>query len=112
MKTVSVANDFSRYPGGRFRKNGPFSGEEFREDVLIPALRGSDEMIKIDFDGAMGYAPAFLDESFGGAVRLRVVTKEDLHRRLELVIKSRPSVVKEAWGYIDNATPGKMLDCS
>lgn len=71
MKIV-IVNDFSKTPGGRKIKEGPFSGEAFLNDLLFPkyeqAIR-KDEKLEIDFDGTFGYPPSFLDESFGGLVK-------------------------------------------
>ena len=39
MKTINIANDFSVFPGGRYRSDGEFSGEEFRDNILITALQ-------------------------------------------------------------------------
>jgi STAS-like domain of unknown function (DUF4325) len=66
-RTILLASEFSRFPGGRFVEDGPFSGQQFREDFLIPALRENDQ-VEIIFDGVAGYAASFLEESFGGAV--------------------------------------------
>lgn len=62
--TYRVATSFSRYPGGRLKKRGPYSGEEFRISVLEPLLDKYDR-ITIDLDGVIGFPPSFLDESFG-----------------------------------------------
>lgn len=65
---IKTAEDFSRLPGGRYAKDGPFSGEEFRRTILEPAYAESlskGEKLVIDMDGCYGFAPAFLDESFG-----------------------------------------------
>jgi hypothetical protein len=54
--------------GGRYRKDGPHSGEQFREDVLIPALKRADR-VNILLDSIAGYSPSFFEEAFGGVVR-------------------------------------------
>ena len=64
-----IARDFSRYPGGRFEQDGPFSGETFRSSVLVPAMNAG-ETIEIYLDGVRGYGSSFLEEAFGGLVRL------------------------------------------
>lgn len=68
MINISVAKDFSVYPGGRTPEDGPFSGEIFREEHLIPYLT-TKEKINIDLDGTRGYGSSFLEEAFGGLVR-------------------------------------------
>lgn len=72
--TLSIARDFSQTPGGRYRKDGRFSGEEFRDDILVPALRtaiSQGDHVNVLLDGTFGYAASFLDEVFGGLVRER-----------------------------------------
>lgn len=70
--TIVVARDFSRYPGGRYKVDGEFSGEAFREEKLVPALREANDTrgrVVVDIDGAAGYPSSFLEEAFGGLVR-------------------------------------------
>lgn len=67
MKEIKVL-DFSEYPGARYKSLGPHSGEEFRDDVLIPAIK-TGEKIFINFDGVFGYGSSFLEEVFGGLIR-------------------------------------------
>jgi hypothetical protein len=67
MKTLKISEVFTNAPGGRLRKDGPFSGEEFREDVLIPVFdQLNNEQLLIDLDGGFGYATCFLHEVFNG----------------------------------------------
>jgi hypothetical protein len=69
---ISVKNDFSSYPGGRFRADGDFSGEAFREDVLVPAIKealSEGGRVEVSLGGVAGYASSFLEEAFGGIVR-------------------------------------------
>ena len=71
-RTIKIATDFSRYPGGRFRDDGPNSGQEFREDFLVPALAdavSTNGQVVVTLDGAAAYASSFLEEAFGGLVR-------------------------------------------
>lgn len=68
MKHYRLSRDFTDAPGGRFRRMGDFSGEEFRDDFLLPMLQEGD--VFVDLDGALGLPPSFLDESFGAVARL------------------------------------------
>ena len=99
MSTIRVA-DSVRAPGGRYEKDGPHSGEWYRETVLRPALEqaiGSGEELVVELDGTSGYGSSFLEEAFGGLVRtagrrrdevgkkLRVVAKTELYRPYQLL---------------------------
>ena len=86
IKTIAIANDFSRYPAGRFREDGKSSGAAFREDHLVPALRAPDVgIVKVSFDEVAGFGSSFLEEAFGGLVREEGFDKDFLDRHLELV---------------------------
>lgn len=99
-KSLSVAKDFSPSPAGRFRSDGRFSGEQFREDLLLPALMASDEVF-VDFDGTDGYGSSFLEEAFGGLVRSGVPYAE-LEKKLK-INSSRSSYLFRAWKYMQQA---------
>jgi hypothetical protein len=84
---VSIAEDFSRYPAGRNRRDGENSAERFRDDVLIPTLRraisaGSRVVVKLD--GVYGYSSSFLEEVFGGLVRSRAFPIDSIKRSLKI----------------------------
>ena len=66
--TIDLAKVFSSTPGGRYKREGLFSAQEFREDFLEPALR-EHQVVIVDLDGPIGVLPSFLEEVFGGAVR-------------------------------------------
>lgn len=67
-KVINIATDFSQFPGGRFRTDGPHSGEEFRDDILAPALKSGDT-VRLILDGVAGLPSSFREEAFGGLVR-------------------------------------------
>ena len=72
MKKIKICDDFSDAPGGRYINEGEFSGEEFREQLLLPNLikaEKDNEKLEIDFDGCYGFSTSFLEEAFGGLVR-------------------------------------------
>lgn len=106
MKTISIAKDYSIYPAGRFRSDGGHSGESFREDWLVPALN-ENRRVTVNFDGTEGYGSSFLEEAFGGLVRVHGFSKEKLHELLQLVSDEDESIVDEVWGYIDTARTPK-----
>jgi len=106
---INVAEDFTRYPGGRYREDGEHSGEEFREDVLVPALeraRASSGRVIVVLDGVTGYPSSFLEEAFGGLVRERHFTAGTLKSLLDI----RAGALFESYKvlaerYISNAKP-------
>lgn len=95
---IRVATDFSRYPAGRYSDDGPFSGEAFRENLLLPQLR-SGSTVTVVLDGVRGYGSSFLEEAFGGLVRAGFSTKE-LKERIVLNSKD-PSLLEEITEYIE-----------
>lgn len=104
MFTVNVAKDFTRFPTGRFKKNGETSGEAFRERFLEERLRRG-ECVVVELDGTIGYGSSFLDEAFGGLIRTLRITPTKLRDILKL--ESMDSVLlDEINEYIDDAGRG------
>lgn len=97
----SIANEFTRTPGPRRKKEGENSGEEFLEKVLYPKfLEALNKKIKliIDLDGTYGYPPSFLDESFGGLVKKTGKTKHEILKTLEIktIRKQYEEIIKKS----------------
>jgi hypothetical protein len=98
---INVAATFSRSPAGRFRTDGPYSGERFRDELLWPALKGS-ENVEVDLQGVLSCGSSFLDEAFGGLVRKYGLSSQDLERRL--VVKADvKTYVQRIWKYVREA---------
>jgi hypothetical protein len=68
MTTVSIAKDFSPTPGGRFTRDGPYSGEAFRKRLLEPYIDRGD-VVLVELDDVAGLPSSFLEEAFGGLFR-------------------------------------------
>jgi hypothetical protein len=68
---LSIANEFSQYPGPRYKSQGDDSGEEFYKKLLnkrfAEAYKKAEKLV-VDLDGCAGYATSFLDEAFGELV--------------------------------------------
>ncbi len=103
---LSVASEFSVTPGPRFRTEGRFSGEEFREDFLVGkiqvATKKKDRLL-VDLDGTAGYATSFLEEAFGGLVRKEGINSESLQKMLEFKSEEEPYLIDDIWTYIKDA---------
>lgn len=103
MVQINICKDFSEYPSGRTRKEGDYSGEEFRESILLPKFEDAEhlnEKLYIDFDGGYGYGPSFLEESFGGLVR---AGKKGVWNRLEIKSNDDETVPERIQRYIKAA---------
>lgn len=96
-QVINVVRDFSRAPAGRYVTDGPNSGERFRNDYLVPALANHDA-VTVELDGTRSYGSSFLEEAFGGLVRLGYAAA-DLLERIQLR-SSDPSLVTEIRGYL------------
>ena len=56
-KILKIATEFSDTPGPRYKTEGPYSGEMFREDVLYPQFQeivASGSKLVVDLDGTQG----------------------------------------------------------
>ncbi|KQX35302.1 hypothetical protein ASD04_14770 [Devosia sp. Root436] len=106
---IIIADDFSRFPGGRYRADGDNSGEEFREDYLVHAIdaaRTAGRPVTVVLDGVAGYPASFLEEAFGGLVREGHFTKADLRKWLVIEASSLYQTFQVlTWSYIDQAKP-------
>ena len=95
---INIAREYSRFPAGRYRTDGPYSGERFRDEVLVPALRRGGQ-VEVELDGTAGYGSSFLEEAFGGLIRKHVLSVTEAADRIRLVT-SDDSLESEIRGYM------------
>lgn len=87
MQTLNIGKDFSEIPAGRFKTDGPYSGEAFREDLLkgkINSLGENEKLIIIIDDGVEGYGSSFLTEGFAGMVKYGYIENVALLEKIEI----------------------------
>ena len=60
---INISKDFNKFPAGRFMADGPYSGERFRKEYLVPNLNSQD-IVEIDLNGLGGVGSSFWDEAF------------------------------------------------
>jgi hypothetical protein len=101
---INFVNDFTKYPSGRYNSDGPFSGEKFREEFLVPKLKKCDKVI-VNIDGIMGFGSSFLEEAFGGLIRKKYFTLKEIEDKLKLDYKDKSleTYEEEIWMYIKEA---------
>lgn len=93
-----------KHPGPRYREQGACSGEEFRDDVLIPRVREAatrTETLRVELEDAeFGYPSGWLEEVFGGLVRkMPGITPAEVTP----VSTNHPDAAAEAIGYMREA---------
>lgn len=86
----SIAEDFSRFPGPRFKHQGANSGETLGKK-LAKLLREHKARYRIILDGTTGIGSSFLDQAFGGLVSDHGFSKTELESRLLFVSEVDPS---------------------
>ena len=101
---IKISEDFSPTPGARHRDEGEFSGEQFREDLLVPkyvVAKEKKEKLVIDLDGGYGYPTSFLEEAFGGLAR--IYGSKEVLDTLTFISNDEPSLINEIESYIRSA---------
>lgn len=101
-RTYRVAERFTEDLGHRFYTDGEHSGEEFREEVLIPEVEEAirlNEPIIFDFDGVYGMPPSFVEEAFGGLRRRKPAWISDIER----LVSARAEHSPKLWVWVNYA---------
>lgn len=101
-KMINFVEEFTDMPAGRYREDGRFSGEVFRDDLLVPALK-NNSIVTLDLSNAYGFGSSFLEEAFGGIIRNKSFTLEDLKKKLKIICNDDPMTIEQIWLYVEDA---------
>lgn len=108
METIIIARDFTDTPGGRYIIEGPFSGEQFREEILKEKYiecKNRKVNLLIDLDGGYGYATSFLEEAFGGLAR--IYDEKEILEVLKFKSEDEEELIEEIKKYITEGRRGR-----
>lgn len=101
---IKMSKEFSISPGSRYPDEGNFSGQEFRESILIPkfkeALKNKSILI-VDLDGTLGYGTSFLEEVFGGLARQFSI--ENVKKYINIISHEEEYLIDDINEYIRDA---------
>lgn len=87
MPKLNIGTQFSFDPLGRFYTDGDSSGEEFREEVLLPKLKELKKGEKLEVvldDNVESYGSSFLTEGFAGLVKYGYFTSDQVEKMLTI----------------------------
>ena len=102
----NIARDYSKIPGGRYVEDGPYSGQDFREKLLLPKFQKAKqqgETLQVNLDGGYGYGSSFLDEAFGGLAR---VLKDPNIMKIDIISDEEPELISQIRKYIEQGLKG------
>lgn len=83
VEQYNVASEFSPFPAGRNVSDGPYSGEGFRNGVLVPIIV-SKKRTALILDEVEGFGSSFLEEAFGGLIRECNFSSDDIEAYIEM----------------------------
>lgn len=104
MLRIKLSEDFAKKPGGRYIKEGPKSGEEFRKKHLLPMYKEAVRTrckLEVDLDDCYGFPPSFLEEAFGGLAR--EVRDKGILDVIEIRCMDRPGLKDKISKYVREA---------
>ena len=103
---IKVLTEFSRTPSTRKIKEGNISGELFRQTILLPKFKAAfTNGVKciVDLDGTSGCGTSFLEEAFGGLIRIEKIPYNDIKKCLEIISNEEPIYKTEIEQYLLDA---------
>ena len=105
---IKISRDFSSTPGPRYIKESDIdnSGESFRQKVLYPKFQqalAENKKLIVDLDGTAGYGTSFLEESFGGLIRIEKMSYEIIMNNLEIVSNEEEFLKEDIINYLKDA---------
>ncbi len=103
---IKIARDFSYSPGPRYIDEGKNSGEKFRKEILADAFSraiAENKKIIVNLDGTDGYGTSFLEESFGGLIRVDKLPYDEIIKRLEIISKEENYLEDDVYEYLKDA---------
>ena len=106
MQTLKILTDFSSTPGPRYKTEGPFSGEQFREEILYPKILDAienDLKLVVDLDGVQGYGTSFLEEAFGGLIRNDGLEYDTVMKYIDIISVEEPYLKDDIMEYLQAA---------
>ncbi len=106
---INIANEYTKTPGGRFEKEGQFSGEDFRKKLLQPKYeecKRRREKLIVNLDGGYGYGSSFLEEAFGGLVRN---LKDPQIVNIKIISNEEPKLLEDVRQYITSEIKRQKL---
>jgi hypothetical protein len=98
-----ISTDYTRTPGPRYEKEGPYSAElllRTKLDALFREAMESNRVLSIDLDDTAGYATSFLEGIFGALARK--YTKSKVLKFIEIVAEKKPWYKEESLEYIND----------
>ncbi len=106
LTSIVIARDFSATPYGRYREDGIESGEVFREDILMPALKMG--RVELDIDGLDGLPSSFWEEALGGMVR-KGLSLDTIEKNLTILCTDPELTTfkRSGWRFIRDAAEKK-----
>lgn len=100
VQQYSVAKEFSKFLGTRFRCDGEHSGEALRDELLD--LVRCYPRVEVSLDGMDCCSPSASEEAFGGLVR-ELGVEVDTLRCLTVVSKEAPHTAARVTLYMQEA---------
>lgn len=107
MSVINIASQYTKTPGGRYCKEGKYSGEDFRETILkkeYEISKQNNEELIVNLDGGYGYGSSFLEEAFGGLVRS--IDNIDISI-IKIISKEEPQLENDVRRYLEDAVAAK-----
>lgn len=104
--SLNIAREYSRCPGARFETEGDYSGERFREELLLPRLKDAiakGVKLEVVLDGSAGYSTSFIEEAFGGLIRKEGLKLSEIQGSLLIVSDEDPTYIDDINMYLQNA---------